>query len=185
MPPTTSLGSCVGDGSLKSRSPRICCNCSTASFVTSCFSTPHFKTMGITTERPSSYARCGRETFQPRSRSRTILDLPKSSSELNSHQIGETPSRAHVSASTPNLWLANCYFAHDSLGFPVLLPFFDGQSGRSFYPLDRHHGPVARTGWGPFRGCGVPSPQAPTPLHKLVDKFSGINKSVWTSLWHQ
>jgi hypothetical protein len=32
------------------------------------------------------------------------------------------------------LWLANCYFAHDSLGFPVLLPFFDGQSGR-FIPL--------------------------------------------------
>jgi hypothetical protein len=30
------------------------------------------------------------------------------------------------------LWLANCYFAHDSLGFPVLLPFFDGQSGRFF-----------------------------------------------------
>ena len=22
----------------------------------------------------------------------------------------------------------NCYFAHDSLGFPVLLPFFEGQS---------------------------------------------------------
>jgi hypothetical protein len=32
------------------------------------------------------------------------------------------------------LWLANCYFAHDSLGFSVLLPFFDGQSGR-FIPL--------------------------------------------------
>jgi hypothetical protein len=38
-------------------------------------------------------------------------------------------------------------FRRDSLGFPVLLPFFDGQSGRSFYPLDRHHGPLARTGW--------------------------------------
>jgi hypothetical protein len=67
-----------------------------------------------------------------------------------------------------DLWLANCYFAHDSLGFPVLLPFFNGQSGRAFYPLDRHHGPVARTGWGPFHSCGVPSTQAPTPPRKLV-----------------
>ena len=27
------------------------------------------------------------------------------------------------------LWLANCYFAHDSLGCPVLLPFFDAPCG--------------------------------------------------------
>jgi hypothetical protein len=106
MPPSKTLGSSVRDGSLKSRSPRSCRNCSTESLVTTCFSTPQFKTMRITTERPSSYARCGRETFQPRSRSRTIRDLPKFSSELNSHQIGETPSRAHVSASTPNHSLA-------------------------------------------------------------------------------
>jgi len=26
------------------------------------------------------------------------------------------------------LWLANCYFTHDSSGFPVLLPFFDAPS---------------------------------------------------------
>jgi hypothetical protein len=31
-----------------------------------------------------------------------------------------------VEAEKSNLWLANCYFAHDSLGFPGLLPFFDG-----------------------------------------------------------
>jgi serine/threonine protein kinase len=28
-------------------------------------------------------------------------------------------------AGTTKLWLANCYFAQDSSGFPVLLPFFD------------------------------------------------------------
>jgi hypothetical protein len=33
--------------------------------------------------------------------------------------------------------MANCYFPQDSSGFSVLLPFFDAQSGRSFYPLDR------------------------------------------------
>jgi hypothetical protein len=32
-----------------------------------------------------------------------------------------------------SLWLANCYFAHDSLGFPALLPFSDAPSGRSFH----------------------------------------------------
>src|SRR6266699_1206702 len=31
-----------------------------------------------------------------------------------------------------HLWLANCYFTHDSSGFPVLLPFFDAPSGGSF-----------------------------------------------------
>jgi hypothetical protein len=31
-----------------------------------------------------------------------------------------------------NLWLANCYFARDSLGFPALLPFCHAPSGRSF-----------------------------------------------------
>jgi hypothetical protein len=37
-----------------------------------------------------------------------------------------------------DLCLANCYFAHDSLGFSVLLPFFD-KSGRSFYPVVRQN----------------------------------------------
>src|SRR6266480_641737 len=27
------------------------------------------------------------------------------------------------------VWLANCYFTHDSSGFPALLPFFDAPSG--------------------------------------------------------
>jgi hypothetical protein len=30
-----------------------------------------------------------------------------------------------------NLWLANCYFAHDSSGFPALRRFCDAQSGRA------------------------------------------------------
>jgi hypothetical protein len=28
-----------------------------------------------------------------------------------------------------NVWLANCYFAHDSSGFRLLIPFFDAPSG--------------------------------------------------------
>src|SRR6478736_6525794 len=62
-----------------------------------------------------------------------------------------------------NLCLANCYFAHDSSGFPTLLLFFDAQSGRSCYPLDRNAGPVARTWWRPFPGRGVASPETPAP----------------------
>ena len=63
------------------------------------------------------------------------------------------------------MWLANHYFAHDSLVFPVLLRFCDVQSGRSFHPLHRHLGPVARTWRCPFHSysCGVASAQAPTP----------------------
>jgi hypothetical protein len=60
-----------------------------------------------------------------------------------------------------DLCLANCYFAHDSSGFPILLLFFDAQSGRSCYPLDRNAGPVARTWWRPFPGRGVASPKTP------------------------
>jgi hypothetical protein len=33
--------------------------------------------------------------------------------------------------------LANCYFAHNSSGFPVLLRFCDAQFGRSVHPLHR------------------------------------------------
>ena len=31
-----------------------------------------------------------------------------------------------------SLWLANCYFAHNSLRFPALLPFWDAPPDRSF-----------------------------------------------------
>ena len=61
------------------------------------------------------------------------------------------------------LSLANCYFAHNSSGFPVLLRFYDAQFGLSFHPLHRHTGPVARTWRRPFPSCGVASPQAPAP----------------------
>jgi hypothetical protein len=33
-----------------------------------------------------------------------------------------------------NLSLANCYFAHDSSGFPILLPFCDVRSARRSHP---------------------------------------------------
>ncbi len=61
------------------------------------------------------------------------------------------------------LWLANCYFTHDSSGFPVLLPFFDAPSGGSFHPFPCYPGPPARTWRYPFHRCGVASPQTPTP----------------------
>jgi hypothetical protein len=61
------------------------------------------------------------------------------------------------------LWLANCYFSQDSSGLPVLLRFCDARSGRSFHPLPRYPGPLARTWRRPLHSCGVASPQAPTP----------------------
>ena len=33
-----------------------------------------------------------------------------------------------------NVWLANCYFAYNSLRFPALLPFFNASSLRPFHP---------------------------------------------------
>src|SRR5580693_9913457 len=45
------------------------------------------------------------------------------------------------------LWLANCYFAHNSLEFPVLLGFCDARSGRPFHPFHRYPGSLAQT-WG-------------------------------------
>jgi hypothetical protein len=72
-------------------------------------------------------------------------------------------SVANSSTTGRILCLANCHFAHDSSGFPILLLFFDSQSGGSCYPLDRHAGPVARTWWRPFPGRGVASPETPAP----------------------
>jgi hypothetical protein len=46
-------------------------------------------------------------------------------------------------------WLANRYFAHDSLRFPVLLPFFNASSGGSFHPFPCH--PVRLLGPGGVR----------------------------------
>jgi hypothetical protein len=58
---------------------------------------------------------------------------------------------------------ANCYSCFDSLGFPVLLPFFDAQSGRSSHPFNRRPGSLARSWRRPFRSRGIASPQTPTP----------------------
>ena len=60
------------------------------------------------------------------------------------------------------LWLANCCFAHISLGFPFLLRFCDEQSGYSFYPFPCYPGTLARSWRRPFHNCGVPYPQALT-----------------------
>src|SRR5712692_4299928 len=65
--------------------------------------------------------------------------------------------------SEPGVWLANCYFTHNSLGFAVLLRFCNARSGRSWHPLHCYPGPVARTWRRPFHSCGVASHQAPTP----------------------
>src|SRR4029077_19492367 len=56
-----------------------------------------------------------------------------------------------------------CYFANDSPGFPVLLPFFDAPSGGSFHPSPCYPSPPARTWRCPFHRHGVTSPQTPTP----------------------
>ena len=46
----------------------------------------------------------------------------------------EQSARFHESL---DLWLANCYFAHNSLEFPVLLRFSDARSGRPVHPFHR------------------------------------------------
>jgi hypothetical protein len=47
---------------------------------------------------------------------------------LRPRNLPETPPQF---LPTLVVWLANCYFAHDSSGFPTLLLFFDAQSCRS------------------------------------------------------
>jgi len=41
----------------------------------------------------------------------------------------EKTTRCHRFAKGNPLWLANCYFAHDSIGFPALLSFCDAPAG--------------------------------------------------------
>ena len=60
--------------------------------------------------------------------------------KLCSRAIPEDASRANLEEivdqhclTGSDLWLANCYFAVDSLGFPVLLPFRVAPSHRSFH----------------------------------------------------
>ena len=52
-----------------------------------------------------------------------------------------------------SLWLANCYFAHNSLRFPALLPFFNASSPRPFHPPNRRPDPVVPTWRRPFPRC--------------------------------
>ena len=61
------------------------------------------------------------------------------------------------------VWLANCYFADNSLRFPALLPFFNASSLRPFHPPNRRPDPVVPTRRRPFPRCRVPSSQTPTP----------------------
>jgi hypothetical protein len=46
-----------------------------------------------------------------------------------------TAANFRVSVRHWKLRMANCYFAHDSLEFPALLPFWDAPSGRSFHSV--------------------------------------------------
>jgi len=72
--------------------------------------------------------------------------------------------RAQCQKAIVHLWLANCYFSQDSSGFPVLLRFCDARSGRSFHPLHRHPGPLARTWRRPFHSCGVAASLGSAPM---------------------
>jgi hypothetical protein len=74
-----------------------------------------------------------------------------------------TPRRSTRNTLFGSASLANCYFAHNSSGFPALLPCFDAPSGGTFHPFPCYPGPPARTWRRPFPSCGVTSPQAPTP----------------------
>jgi hypothetical protein len=70
----------------------------------------------------------------------TIMDLQGRStisggeSELLSGHLQELVAKGvrKLLLNIGDLWLANCYFAHDSSGFSVLQPFCDAQSGCSF-----------------------------------------------------
>jgi uncharacterized protein (TIGR03435 family) len=62
-----------------------------------------------------------------------IIDSVEKPSETDAR---ETRDRRDVSPVL-HLWLANCYFAHNSLEFPVLLRFCDARSGRPVHPFHR------------------------------------------------
>src|SRR5207245_11434881 len=82
------------------------------------------------------------------------------------------------SAVRTRMWLANCCFAHISLGFPFLLRFCDEQPGHSFYPFYCYPGALARSWRRPFPRRGVASAQAPDPdLESLPETISEDRKS--------
>src|SRR5207245_9700782 len=81
------------------------------------------------------------------------------------------------SAVRTRMWLANCCFAHISLGFPFLLRFCDEQPGHSFYPFYCYPGALARSWRRPFPRRGVASAQAPDPdLESLPETISEFTR---------
>jgi len=64
------------------------------------------------------------------------------------------------------------YFAHNSSGFSILLPFFNAPSAGSFHPFPCYPRPPARTWRCPFLSCGVASPQTPTPAPESLRQRS-------------
>jgi hypothetical protein len=71
--------------------------------------------------------------------------------------------------SASDRWLANCYFAHNSLEFPVLLGFCDARSDRPFHPFHRYPGSLAQTWRCPFRRCRVASAELTICKTRLTD----------------
>jgi hypothetical protein len=76
-------------------------------------------------------------------------------------------SLPRILCSPWEVWLANCYFAHNSLRFPALLPFFNASSRSPFDPFNRRPDPVVPT-WRPFPRCRVPSARTPAPDRKSL-----------------
>src|ERR1700722_7911455 len=66
-----------------------------------------------------------------------------------------------------NLWLANCYFAHNSLEFPVLLRFCDARSGRLFFHFIATLARLLRLGPGGARSL-------------VAERFLLYARSPWT-----
>jgi len=85
---------------------------------------------------------------------------------------------APLDQRTLDLCLANCYFAHNSLRFPALLPFFNASSLRPFHPPNRRPDPVVPTWRRPFPRCRVPSAQTPAPDRESLPQRSP-NLSSW------
>ena len=98
-----------------------------------------------------------RNSFRPAQQIRTMRTYWRQRNDLV-QSTGRHIQRMQKALTQMNLlWLANCYFPHNSLRFAALLPFFNASSGRPFHPLHRYLGPLARTRRCPFRSCGVAS----------------------------
>jgi|SRR2546429_169396 len=101
------------------------------------------------------------------------IDIAEVSSEkVNTFLVGKGPL-----TTSWYVWLANCCFAHISLGFPFLLRFCDEQPGHSFYPFYCYPGALARSWRRPFPRRGVASAQAPDPdLESLPETISEFTR---------